>query len=104
LKLPEIDLVKPKAWDFGATLVLVAAIALAGANLALSSATADVGSISGGASFFFGSVQMILCLLALMVLGKTAVMGTIWGNLAALGACFAGMSGVLLASALWALS
>ena len=38
MKLPEIDLVKPKAWDLASALVLVATIALAGANLALSNA------------------------------------------------------------------
>ena len=104
MKLPEIDLVKPKAWDLAGTIVLVATVVLAVANLAFSRSSADAGSISGAASLFFGTVQMFLCLLALMVLGKTAAMGTIWGNLMALGACFIGMSGVLLASALWALS
>jgi hypothetical protein len=39
-----------------------------------------------------------------MVLGKTAKEGTIWGNLFAVGACVVGMSGVLLASAMWALA
>jgi hypothetical protein len=34
-------------------------------------------------------------------LGKTSKEGTIWGNLAAIGGMFVGLSGVLLAAALW---
>jgi hypothetical protein len=37
-----------------------------------------------------------------MLLGKTAKEGTWWGNLASLAAMMVGMSGVLLATALWA--
>jgi hypothetical protein len=36
-----------------------------------------------------------------LLLGKTAKEGTIWGNLAAIGGMFIGVSGVLLAAALW---
>ena len=38
----------------------------------------------------------------LLILGKTAKEGTWWGNLAAVGTMFVGMSGMLLAAAIWA--
>lgn len=103
LKLLE-SLVKPKIWDLAALLVLGGTGALAFGNLALSLQNTSSGSISGAATFFFATANMMICALALMVLGKTAKMGTIWGNLLAIAALLAGMSGVLLASALWALS
>jgi hypothetical protein len=102
-KLPQIDIVKPKPWDLIALAVLVAGAVLSGVNLMIARGT-DQGAISGIATAGFVTAQLIVCLLGLIVLGKTAKEGTIWGNLFAVGACFVGMSGVLLASALWALA
>ena len=102
-KLPKIDVVKPKRWDFIAFGVLAVAFVLSGANLHLALRQGE-GAISGGITGAFVTIQLVLCLAGLMVLGKTAKEGTIWGNLFAVGACVAGMSGVLLASALWALA
>ncbi|HEX2465120.1 MAG TPA: hypothetical protein VHR17_10895 [Thermoanaerobaculia bacterium] len=102
-KLPKIEVVKPKRWDLIALAVLVIAFVLSGANLHLALREGE-GAISGGVTGAFVTIQLILCLLGLMVLGKTAKEGTIWGNLFAVGACVVGMSGVLLASALWALA
>jgi hypothetical protein len=45
--------------------------------------------------------QLALGMISLLLLGKTAEEGTLWGNLAAVGGMFAGLSGVLLAAALW---
>jgi hypothetical protein len=103
LKLPKVDIVKPKRWDFIALAVLIAGAVLSGVNLMIARGTEE-GAISGVATAGFVTVQLIICLVGLMVLGKTAKEGTIWGNLFAVGACFVGMSGVLLASALWALA
>jgi hypothetical protein len=50
--------------------------------------------------FLFG--QLLLACGGLMLLGKTAKEGTWWGNLAAVAACLLGITGVLLAAALWA--
>ena len=102
-KLPKIEIVKPRSWDFIALAVLGVAAVLCGANLALALRTQE-GAISGAATAAFVTIQLVLCLAGLMVLGKTAKEGTIWGNLFAVGACVVGMSGVLLASALWALA
>ena len=79
------------------------AFVLSGVNLQLALRHGE-GAISGGATGAFVTMQLVLCLAGLMVLGKTAKEGTIWGNLFAVGACVVGMSGVLLASALWALA
>lgn len=103
LKMPEIDFVKPKPWDFVALAVLALGAFLMGANVVLAR-TSGPGSISGGATTTFVIVQLLVCTLGLLVLGKTAKEGTIWGNLFSVGACFAGMSGILLAAALWALA
>ena len=57
-----------------------------------------------GVTTVFATVSLVLCLLSFMVLGKTAEMGTIWGTLLSLAASIVGMTGVLLATALWAIS
>jgi hypothetical protein len=102
-KLPKIEIVKPKRWDLIALAVLVVTVLLQGANLNLALKEGP-GAISGGLTAAFVTIQLVLCLAGLMVLGKTAKEGTIWGNLFAVGVCVVGMSGVLLASALWALA
>jgi hypothetical protein len=102
-KLPKLDLPKPTMWDLVALVVLAVGVALTGANLAVARGV-EIGSISGAATGGFVSAQLLVCLGGLVVLGKTAKEGTIWGNLFSVGACFVGMSGVLLASALWALA
>lgn len=104
MNLPNIQLVKPKIWDLAGAVVLAGAVLASGANLAISQSATESGSISTGATLLFGVLSLVLCLLGFMVLGKTAEMGTIWGNLLSLGASLVGMSGVLLAVALWALS
>ena len=102
-KLPKIEVVKPKKWDLIALVVLVISGGLAGANMQLAMRAGE-GAISGGMTAAFVTIQLVLCLVGLLVLGKTAKEGTIWGNLFAVGACVVGMSGVLLASAMWALA
>jgi hypothetical protein len=102
LKLP-FDIVKPQRWDLVALAVVIAGAVLTGVNLMIARGT-EQGAISGAATAAFVTLQLGVCILGLMVLGKTAKEGTIWGNLFAVGACFVGMSGVLLASALWALA
>jgi hypothetical protein len=103
LKLPELDIPKPKRWDLIALVVMVVGVVLTGLNLFLARGVEN-GSISGAVTALFVTAQLAICLVGLMVLGKTAKEGTIWGNLFSVGACFVGMSGVLLASALWALA
>ncbi|HVR29257.1 MAG TPA: hypothetical protein VMS86_06940 [Thermoanaerobaculia bacterium] len=103
MKLPQLDIPKPKLWDLIALAVLALGAVLTGVNLMIARGV-ETGSISSGATAGFVTAQLAVCLGGLMVLGKTAKEGTIWGNLFAVGACFVGMSGVLLASALWALA
>jgi len=102
-KAPKISVVKPKPWDLIALAVLAVGAVLSGVNVMLALKT-QTGSISGGVTAAFVVLQLVICLAGLLVLGKTAKEGTIWGNLFAVGACFVGMSGVLLAAALWALA
>jgi hypothetical protein len=103
LKLPNIEIVKPKPWDLIALAALVASAIVGAIDLRLALGTVE-GAISGGLTAAFVTLQLLVSMAGLMVLGKTAKEGTIWGNLFAVGACVAGMSGVLLASTLWALA
>ena len=101
-KLPKIQLgPKPKKWDLVALAVLVLAAVLAAINWR--TARTQLPGVSPSDSFTLTVVllQLAICTISLLVLGKTAKAGTLWGNLAAVGGTFAGLSGVLLAAALW---
>jgi hypothetical protein len=102
LKLPKLDLPRPTRWDFITLAVLLLDVLLIGANLFIAGKKAPGESFPSGAATLFIVVQLALASAGLMLLGKTAKEGTWWGNLAALATMLAGMSGVLLATALWA--
>lgn len=89
LKLP--DLPRPTRWDLYAIGALIAGLVLAAATIA---------QPRFATALMF--IQLIVTCGGLMLLGKTAKEGTWWGNLAAVGAMFVGMSGMLLAAAIWA--
>ena len=101
-KLPKLDLPKPQKWDFIAIGILVVSVVLIGANLMIAGKKAPEAPFPSAAAAAFIVLQLALSCIGLMALGKTAKEGTWWGNLASLGAMFVGMSGVLLATALWA--
>jgi hypothetical protein len=101
LRLPKLDLPKPQRWDYVALALFVAAVALTGANLAAAGGPA-VGGVSGAATAGFVIGQLAVCSASLMALGKTAKQGTLWGNLFAVAGMLLGVSGVLLAAAVWA--
>ncbi len=106
IKLPVLgwELPRPKKWDVFALLVLVVSILAAGLNLKAALGGAPGESVANWltATMVFG--QLILASLSLLVLGKTAKEGTLWGNLTATAAMLAGVSGMLLATALWAIA
>lgn len=91
----ELGMPKPKFWDFVAAAVALAAVVLMGVNFVLAGT---------GISTLFVFLQVAISLGALLVLGKTAKEGTIWGNLAATAAMLAGIGGVMLAAAMWAIA
>ena len=95
-KLPKIELPRPARWDFFAIGALALGLVLTGANLAAASNKA--------LTPLFITAQLVVCCGGLMLLGKTAKEGTWWGNLASIGAMLVGMSGVMLAAALWAVA
>jgi uncharacterized membrane protein len=100
VKLPKIELgPKPKRWDLITLAAALAGLALAGFNwwLARRSAT----GVSTAATLALATAQLAVCCGCLMLLGKTAKEGTLWGNLAAVFGMFLGLSGVLLAAAMW---
>ena len=102
LKLPRIQLgPKPRKWDLFALAVLVLAAVLAAINWRAARAQPPGVSPSDSFTSLIVLVQLALCTVSLLILGKTAKEGTIWGNLAAVGGMLAGLSGVLLAAALW---
>ncbi len=102
-KLPKIRLQpKPKKWDLAALAVLVLAALLAAASWRTARTQPPGVSISGTFTALVVMAQLAICTLSLLLLGKTAKEGTLWGNLAAVAGTFAGMGGFLLAAALWA--
>ena len=102
LQLPKIRLQpKPRKWDLVALAVLVLAAVLAVVNWRTARAQLPGVSPSGSFTSTIVFVQLAICMGSLLLLGKTAKQGTLWGNLAAVGGTFAGLSGVLLAAALW---
>jgi hypothetical protein len=104
IKVPvlNLEIPKPKKWDFVALAVLIAGVAAAGVNIATSGITQPGTAVSTNMSLGFVLAQMTVCLGSLMVLGKTAKEGTIHGNLFSVGGMMIGLGGVLLAAALWA--
>ena len=102
MKMPSISLgPRPKAWDLIAAAILVVALVAAVLNWLAAQKQAPGTSLSGETTFAFVMAQVALASISLMVLGKTAKQGTLWGNLAAVGGMLLGLSGVLLATALW---
>lgn len=102
LKLPQIQLgPRPKRWDLFAIAVLILAVVLAA--ISWRTARAQLPGVSPSTSFTstVALVQLAIGTISLLLLGKTATEGTLWGILAAVGGMFAGLSGVLLAAALW---
>lgn len=98
LKL-DLGLPRPTRWDLITAAAAAAGLILMGLNWHLSQSRPGG---TGGWTPLFVFAQLAVCLGCLMLLGKTAKEGTIWGNLAAVGGMFIGMGGVLLAAALWA--
>jgi len=95
-----LDIPKPKPWDFAAIALLIAAVVVTAVNWTMASSGEPGTSISGTLTLTIVLVQLLVMSLALLVLGKTAKEGTIWGNLMAVAGMGAGASGVLLAAAL----
>lgn len=101
-KLPKIDLPRPKRWDWFAIGALLLGAVLTGANLFLGLKKPPGEPFPSGWTTFFVFTQLAIACGGLMLLGKTAKEGTGWGNGASLIASLMGISGVLLAAALWA--
>ena len=104
MKLPLLgwELPRPRKWDAAALMAMAASILLAGLNTRAALGQAPGESIAGWLTAAMVFAQLTLSCLSLLVLGKTAKEGTLWGNLAAIAALLAAVSGVLLATALWA--
>jgi hypothetical protein len=103
-KLPslKLDLVKPTRWDLLAVAVVVAGLALTVADVLLAQKSGGGAALAARLTPLFVGVQLVVSLGGLMLLGKTAKEGTIWGNLASVAAMLIGIGGVMLAAALWA--
>jgi hypothetical protein len=102
LKLPKIDLPRPKRWDWFAIIALVLGLVLIAANLGLGLRKPAGEPFPSGWTWVFVFTQLAVACGGLMLLGKTAKEGTGWGNAASLLAMLVGISGVLLAAAFWA--
>lgn len=96
-----LDLPKPKAWDLAAFATVLVGSVVAGANTTIALGGSAGEAPSGTFTLAIVGVQVIVASVSLLILGKTAKHGTIWGNLAAVAGMFIGMSGILLAGAMW---
>jgi hypothetical protein len=103
VRLPSLkdDFPKPTPWDLAALTMLALGGAAMVANLLAAKGTGPGSALSGTQTSLFATLGLAVCVGCLLLLGKTAKEGTIWGNLAAIGGMFIGVSGVLLAAALW---
>jgi hypothetical protein len=101
-KLPKIDLPRPARWDWIAIAALLLGAGLAVANIYLGLSKPAGEPYPSGLTTFFVFSQLAVACGGLMLLGKTAKEGTGWGNAASLLAALIGISGVLIAAALWA--
>ena len=102
MQLPSLKLgPKPRLWDLVALAVVLVAAVAAGANWMAAQSQPAGSSLPASWTLAFVLGQAALGSLSLLILGKTAKEGTLWGNLAAVAGLFAGLSGVLLATALW---
>lgn len=102
IKLPQVSLPRPTRWDLFAAAALVVGLVLTGINLQVALSTPPGQHPPGWLTPFFVFAQIGVACGGLLLLGKTAKEGTFWGNAASILAMFVGMSGVLLAAALWA--
>lgn len=102
LKFPKLDLPRPTRWDGAAIAILLAGLALIGLSLYISASKAPGEPFPDGLTRLLSLAQLAVACGGLMLLGKTAKEGTAWGNLASIGAMLIGMTGVLIAAALWA--
>lgn len=101
-KLPKIQLgPKPKKWDLFAIAVLLLAVVLAAISWRIARAQPPGVSPSSSFTSLVALLQLAIASGSLLLLGKTAEEGTLWGNLAAVGGMLAGLGGILLAAALW---
>ncbi|MDH3745819.1 MAG: hypothetical protein OES47_12030 [Acidobacteriota bacterium] len=97
----KLQIKKPKSWDFAALAAIIVAIGLAAANLAAALTKQPGTSLADGFTLALVLAQLAIASISLMILGKTAKYGTIWGNLGSIAGMLIGVSGVLLAAALW---
>ncbi len=103
MRLPSLkeDFPKPKMWDLAAVTTLAVGGAAMVANLLAAKSTGPGSALSSTQTSLFVTTGLAVCVGCLLLLGKTSKEGTIWGNLAAIGGMFLGVTGVLLAAALW---
>jgi hypothetical protein len=100
VKLPRLQLgPKPRPWDLAGVAALLAGLGLALFNGWL--ARRSAGGVSSAVTLALAGAQLAVACGCLALLGKTAKEGTVWGNLAAVVGMFVGLSGVLLAAAMW---
>jgi len=98
----KLEIPKPKPWDLAALAALIVGLAAAVANLATSGMTRPGAFVSTPLTIVFVLLQLTVCLGSLLLLGKTAKEGTIHGNLLSVTGMLVGLTGVMLAAAIWA--
>lgn len=106
LKIPVVnmEIPKPKLWDFIALAVTLVGLVASAANLKASGIVTPGASVSTSLTLVFITVGLAICVASLLVLGKTAKEGTIHGNLFAVAGMCVGLGGSMLAAALWAIA
>lgn len=106
MKLPElnISIPRPTISDLAAIAVAVVGAVIAASSWALAASKGVGQALSTDAAVGIALLQLGVCTASLLTLGLTARRGTIIGDLAAVTGLMIGISGGLLAAALWTLA
>ena len=104
MPIPKLSFPRPTVWDFVAVAALILGIVVAAMSLRSAVPSVPGQALSTNSAIGYAVAQLLVCSLSLAILGKTAKSGTVFGNLAALGGIIIGISGGLLAAALWAVA
>jgi len=98
------EIPKPRMWDFVALGVTLVGIVAATMNVLGSRLMQPGATVSATLSMTYALLQLAVCCVSLLVLGKTAKEGTIHGNLFAVAGMGVGLVGMMLAAAIWAIA
>ena len=100
----KLSIPKPTMPDLVAIAIAALGAVVAAMSWGLAMSRGVGQALSNGEAVGIALIQLLICTASLFALGMTARRGTIIGNLASLSGMMIGISGGLLAAALWTLA